>query len=925
MQTKSIFNGVHERGICALDFTSDGLRLLSVGLSDEHVIAVWDWRRGECLSKVNGSKDKVFCVLSDPQDPLKFVSTGVKHIKFWKIVGASAEGKRGICGSAGETTSHLCGTHGEDEGIFYSGGQNGKIYCWQGNQLQRVVDSHEGPVFTLCKLPEGFLSGGKNGWIYLWDQDMTEKQREYEVKAENVSDESHGPLIADNPSIRTIIMGDEFLIAGTKNGELMELDKEGPIKVLVQGHAQGEVWGLASHPEKQVVATISDDKSIRVWDVENQKMTNAKNLGKAGRAVTFSPDGSIIVAGFLDGSVIILEANTLETVKEFQHRKQNISDVKFDPFGRFVAVGSHENFVDVYSIQKQKRIGICKGSSSYITHVDWTTDGKIIQINSGASERLFYEIPSCKRITPDKATIAKMSWQLWTSVLGPEVEGIWPAYTNVTDINTACTDKDMKIIATGDDFGMVKLFKYPSMEKHAKCKKYTGHSSHITKVRFTAGDSQLVSTGGLDASVMIWQRPESKELHESDDEDTDDDDDFFDSDVDEEMKIDYERQTNCDNRREQRRNKGDAAEIELEPIENRTHFARGGDELNFMANFNSENDAQIDKLALNHVFGYRGYDARCNIDFQLSATGPDIISRIIYHAAGVAIIQDMETKEQFFYDEHSDDILCLAQNKHPNYRSVVATGQLGGSVHVWNINDNEKTTETLSIISGLPGGVSAVSFSGSGKLVLAGSLDSEHTISVYRWQTGQKVASKCTGPRQVFQADFRPDSDSKFVTVGERALFFWQIAGSVLLCKKAQPGCLKLNQVGTCLSLAFGTDDMTFTGMATGAVIVWQGSNAQRIIERAHNGPVFAMFTTLKDGLIVTGGKEKSSSGAIKLWDSQMKKCKSFQVPIENDAKESVTVKAVARVKGKILVGTKDNAVAVINEKTSEGKRKIFS
>jgi hypothetical protein len=81
----------------------------------------------------------------------------------------------------------------------------------------------------------------------------------------------------------------------------------------------------------------------------------------------------------------------------------------------------------------------------------------------------------------------------------------------------------------------------------------------------------------------------------------------------------------------------------------------------------------------------------------------------------------------------------------------------------------------------------------------------------------------------------------------------------------------------------------------------------------------------LKDGLIVTGGKEKSSSGAIKLWDSQMKKCKSFQVPIENDAKESVTVKAVARVKGKILVGTKDNAVAVINEKTSEGKRKIFS
>ena len=81
------------------------------------------------------------------------------------------------------------------------------------------------------------------------------------------------------------------------------------------------------------------------------------------------------------------------------------------------------------------------------------------------------------------------------------------------------------------------------------------------------------------------------------------------------------------------------------------------------------------------------------------------------------------------------------------------------------------------------------------------------------------------------------------------------------MAKKAQPGSLTLSQVGTCLSLAFGTDDMTFTGMATGSVIVWNGPVASRIIEKAHSGPVFAMFTTLKDGLIVTGGKEKSQKG----------------------------------------------------------------
>ena len=131
-------------------------------------------------------------------------------------------------------------------------------------------------------------------------------------------------------------------------------------------------------------------------------MKNAKKLEKPGRAMAFSPDGTILCAGQKEGKFLVLESESLELIKEFDHRKQNISDIKFDPFGRFVGVASHDNFVDIYSIQKQKRIGICRGSSSYISHFDWTRDGKIIQINSGARERLFYEIPSCKRITPDK-------------------------------------------------------------------------------------------------------------------------------------------------------------------------------------------------------------------------------------------------------------------------------------------------------------------------------------------------------------------------------------------------------------------------------------------------------------------------------------------------------------------------------------------
>lgn len=66
------------------------------------------------------------------------------------------------------------------------------------------------------------------------------------------------------------------------------------------------------------------------------------------------------------------------------------------------------------------------------------------------------------------------NWSTFTGVLGTEVVGIWEKYTNKTDINATDAYFDEQCIVTGDDFGLVKLFRFPSLKKGAKFRKYVG-------------------------------------------------------------------------------------------------------------------------------------------------------------------------------------------------------------------------------------------------------------------------------------------------------------------------------------------------------------------------------------------------------------------------------------------------------------------
>jgi hypothetical protein len=95
-------------------------------------------------------------------------------------------------------------------------------------------------------------------------------------------------------------------------------------------------------------------------------------------------------------------------------------------------------------------------------------------------------------------------WANFTCKLGWPIQGIFPPATDGTHINGVDRNNQGDVFATGDDWGLVNLYRNPN-EKGSKCNSYRAHSSHVVRVKFNSNDTFLYSVGGYDQTLMKWQ------------------------------------------------------------------------------------------------------------------------------------------------------------------------------------------------------------------------------------------------------------------------------------------------------------------------------------------------------------------------------------------------------------------------------------
>jgi WD40 repeat protein len=168
-----------------------------------------------------------------------------------------------------------------------------------------------------------------------------------------------------------------------------------------------------------------------------------------------------------------------------------------------LATGSHDNIVYVYDVKKNYQL-ICKFNkhTSFVTALDWSKDQTYIRSNCGSYEKLYFNIVDKSQDASGVSNTKGMEWESGSLKIGWDVEGIFPSGEDGSHINGVDVSQDMTHLATGDDFGLMNVYRYPCMGLKHKARSYCGHSEHVVRTIFSKDGDRIFSIGGYDKTVI---------------------------------------------------------------------------------------------------------------------------------------------------------------------------------------------------------------------------------------------------------------------------------------------------------------------------------------------------------------------------------------------------------------------------------------
>eukprot|EP00826_Nyctotherus_ovalis_P024590 TRINITY_DN189_c0_g1_i1.p1 TRINITY_DN189_c0_g1~~TRINITY_DN189_c0_g1_i1.p1 ORF type:complete len:694 (+),score=220.79 TRINITY_DN189_c0_g1_i1:111-2192(+) len=491
------------RAVSACSWSSDGKLVAFLDRSDKPNAYVIDVDTGALVYKESSGANQVLAIgWSRKPGEHVFATCGNRSIVFW-----NSDAKTRKVGTGHGAQSFSCLTY-DDKGTCYAGGANGEVYVFRGTSLGSKKAAHKGLIHAINWVDGQLFTAGGDKTMCIFNAKLG---LEAKISLPDVA--------------RSIDKkGDEILV-GLRNGTIAII-KDGKLCAdLMKSHHDGEIWGLEELKNGDIITTCDDNK-IMMWDPKSRRNKGIFTINqKAGpkikygassmtaypdnqcsRAVCYNPKTNEVAVATNAGEVQIRDLSSMNTVKKsLQAAKRWIECMAYSPDGQYLAVGTHSNTIVVYNTSNYSVKGTLTAHKSSILSIDWSKDSSYIRSNCEAYELLFFNIDSMKQDPSGASNTKGIEWATQNTKIGWSVIGVFPKGTDGSHVNGVSMSHDGKLIASGDDWGLVNIYYNPCREG-SQAKSFKGHSEHVVRVRFSADDSRIYSIGGQDKAIIQWKK-----------------------------------------------------------------------------------------------------------------------------------------------------------------------------------------------------------------------------------------------------------------------------------------------------------------------------------------------------------------------------------------------------------------------------------